>query len=519
MAVKPTEVGGSFNPAAAQAKRQSLMEARRNEVIAAASIQASKPSNSSPYSSSSSATVPKTAPAAPQSNYSTQSVGTAFSNSAITLTKIQTLKRKNPEMGNFAAQTFGIKDNSGTSSNQGFSGQPAQSSMDRYTKNALQTLFSAENHLQVSVQQAAGGAAEGISSLGAGIQGGIAGAKQDLNKLLAPVSSFTGSTLGALTNLARNPLGAPQAIGNSLMHVMDKVSPGLTNKLDSAVKLINVDGLQHSGTQLMGGISSLMSLVDSLLSVPFQMAEDLYNGVMQIMQQISQMLDGILSSILDLFFGPNGLLDMILPMDLIMGFLEAVGELASVVGDIGNLVGGFSMVTDFASQVQGMVGQASSALSNPLSLAQSYLPSQAQAFLGGGGIQGMMGGQVGQYMNMLRNPEQALQQMLPPSISQQFQQLSQIPGLGRVGNTGFGLGNVLDTVKQGVISSTMSQFSQQAGILGPLLRAGETNPLVTNTQQAFPPSVVPSSMNPSIPTVQNVPIQTTPAPKIFQNLF
>jgi hypothetical protein len=425
-----------------------------------------------------------------------QSVGTGYTNSAITKEKIQTLQRKNPNLGSFLSSTFGVAVNTANSGAKVVN--TAGTEIDRYTKNVIQTLFSAENYIGQSIGGTTSGIAGGIAGVNQGLATSVAGLKKNLNETLKPVSSFTGSTLGGLTNVLRNPTGALEAVGSSMMNVIDRVSPGLSNKLDSSLKKLKVEELANLPGQVMGSLRNLAALADKILSVPFQIASDLYNGAMKIMQEVSDLIDSAISMVFDLFFGPGGILDSIIPIAAIMEFLEAVGEVAGMIGELGNVFGGFSMITDFASQIGNMSSQFSSMISNPTQLLQAYMPPQ-----------------VGQYMGMIRNPQQLISNMMPASIKGQLDKISSIPGLGFVGNMSYGIGPALDTLKQGVVSQALSQFSSQAAILKPLLNLKASDPVVPSTQNPFPPSVQGSSINPSIPVVQNVPVQVTPKPKIL----
>ena len=343
-------------------------------------------------------------------------IGTKYVNSAATEEKIRTLTRKNPSLGRYLGQTFGA-----TTINADLQAQQTQTNavpqqegqLDRYTKNVIQTLFSVEVATNEAVTSATNTITSGISNIGDDVSHGINGLKEQMHELLKPVSSVTGSTIGTLTNVARDPLGAPMVIGNAIGSLIDKVNPGFTDKLDATFKKYKVQEMQNLPGQIMGSIRNLASMADAILSVPFQLASDLYNGLMEIMQEISDLIDSLVSSVMDLFFGPKGILDSILPISELMGFLEEVGELASFVGGIGQMFGGFNIT----SQVQGYVSQAQSVLSNPAQLAMQYVPAE-----------------FNQYYNMVRNPQNVINSMIPPEISQQVKQISKIPGLGFVGN-------------------------------------------------------------------------------------
>ena len=426
-----------------------------------------------------------------------QTIGTKFVNTATTTEKVRTLARKNPDLGKYLSQTFGVAMGGAESTAGTLNGGSKQ--LDRYTRNVIQTLFSAEVSLNSQVGQTTNGIAGGISQLGENIQHDLVGLKTDLNELLKPVSSAVGSTLGNLTNVLRDPLGAPQAIGNSLMSVIDRISPDFANQLDGSVKKFKLDELQNLPGQMLGSVRNLATAADELLSVPFGMISDLYNGLMDIMKEIGNLVDSLMSSVFDFFFGPKGVLDSIFPIGEILSLLEEVGEIMSFADSIVGQFGGFSAVTNITSQFQGYVSQATSILQNPAQLAQAYLPAQVTEGLG-----------------MLRNPEQMLQSLIPPEIGSQLQKIGQIPGLGFVGNMGYGLGGALKSLEGGVFSQALAGLEQQAGILGPLFNKQNGGSPVVNQSTPYPPGIEFASTNPNIQTIKGVPVKTSPPPVVLQ---
>lgn len=391
----------------------------------------------------------------------------------------------------------------------GLGPQVDSKNMDRYTKNLIQTLFSPEivaanmSDLQANSEA---GIAEATSTVTNGIRKAtdevvhdLLSVKENFKKVLEPVSSITGQTLGNLTNLLKDPMGAPFAIAQSLVNMVDKVSPGFSDRLDATFKKYKAEDLQHLPSQIMGGLRSLASTVDAILALPFAIAEDIYQGLMEIMQELADALDSILGAVFDLFFGPDGILDSLLGIGEILEFLSAVSEVLSFVGGITSSFSGLSQVTNYLSMGQSYISQAGSVLSNPLSLAQSYLPAGASQFTG-----------------YLRDPQQVINQLIPPEINDQLKQIGSIPGLGLAGNFGYGVEGILATMKSGVITGVLDQFEAQAGILGPLLGKSSNATPTTNTQQGYPPTVQGSSINPNIPVdKQGVPVQLTAPPPVL----
>jgi hypothetical protein len=415
-------------------------------------------------------------------------VGTKNINSASTEEKIRTLARTRPAMGAYLNELFQ------SNATEGLSAQDTKElGLDRYTRNVVQTLFSVEIKSQNAAASTLTPIATGIDNFTTEVTHEIQGVQENLNKLLTPVSSATGQTLGTLTNMARNPLGAPFILANSLTALVDKVNPGFANKLDATFKKYKVDELANMPGQVIGSIRNLAMAADAILSVPFAIASDIYNGLMDIMKEMSELVDSLISSVFNFFFGPKGVLDSIVPISAIMEFLEALGELADFINVVGGITGGFDNVLSIVNQVTTITSQVESTLRNPVSLAEQYLPPE-----------------VGETLGMIRNPDKLLSNMIPPSVKSQMQEISKIPGLGFVGNLGYSIGGSLETLSQGVIGLALQQYQSQIDVIAPFLnRAMEKKPVI-DLQEEQPQEIKAASTNPNIATVQGVPVQQTP---------
>jgi hypothetical protein len=514
MAVKPTEEGGTFNAAAAQAKRQQMVSTRAQEVVATSTT------NKPPVVKS-------------------ETVATGFTNDAVTQEKILVLAAKNKNVGDYLGSLLlGTKQTTPSSTAASVpttKAAPTETSVenkpiDRYTKNVLQTIFSAEVNAintQSSQADAVINKPESKPPPPGEANHGTSGLKEDLNKLLQPISSFTGSTLGALPNLLNNPTGSAMALAGSMASMVDKVNPELMNKLDSAFKMLKTSELSHLPGQIMGSIRSLVTAANKMLAGPISLLSDLYGGLMKITQQISKLVDRILSMVQNFFFGPQGILDQVIPSSLVKTVMSAIGEIGAAAGQLSQLAGGFSAVTNITSQLTNFSSQGAALLSNPMSLASSYVPQLKglSSSLGGGGAGGFSrvagqatgglgGGQIGTAVAALRDPSQLISKLIPAQLSSQLGKINQIPGMGSVGNLGYGLSSVLEPLKQKVTSQTLSQFSAQAGILGPMLNAQGPPPLHSPSEPREVAIGI-ASVNPAIQVVHGVPVQRTPAPSII----
>ena len=380
-------------------------------------------------------------------------------------------------MGGAVGSTVNTADAAADGINQGLNDWNA------WMVNSVLGLRQQSGFINNGIKGASSSVVSSVSNFGVGAIHDVQGWKQSMHQALKPVSYATGSTLGTLTQIAKNPLGAPQILANSMVSLVDKVNPGFSNEMDAAYKTVQMENLQHLPGQVMGSIRNLATAADAILSVPFTIMSDLYNGLMEIMQEIGKMVDSLMGAVMDFIFGPGGLLDSVFPISSILELLEAVGELASFCGGISQQFGGFTAIANAASQVGNSAFQASSVVSNPIQLAQSYIP----------GFSSVTGG-IDQATGALRNPEQLFQQFLPPEISSGLNNLSNMPGLGFVGNLGYGIGGTLESLKGGVFTQAIKQFEGKSSILGPLFNQKTENPAPVNTQENQSTEYVPSKV-------------------------
>ena len=417
-------------------------------------------------------------------NANSTTVGTSYVTTAKTTQKLLLLYKTNPTAALKIAQLFKI-----TLPGIPVSGTDVSlTDLDKYTQNIVRTLFAVEMYAFVGINSTTGAVAGGISKANVAITKNIQGLKESINKALTPVSAQTGQTVGA-SNPVTSPMGAPAAIGRSMAHLIDKVNPGFTDRLEASMKKMKVDDLQHIGTNVLGGIRSLASTVDAILSVPLSIASDIYNGLMDIMKELSSLLDSVVSGIMDLIFGPKGLLDSLVPNGAITDFLNVVSGLAGAVGSIGGSFSGLTMVTGAASQLGNFSSMGMSSLSNPSSLASSMLPAGSNQFVSG-----------------LRNPQQLVSQLVPPSINQQLGKISSLPGLGFVGNLGYGIGGTLESMQEGILTGIVDRYSSQLGVIGAQLGKPSSNKPATDITAPYPPTIQPSSVNPNQPSAYGFPI-------------
>ena len=429
--------------------------------------------------------------------YTRSSDGTNIQ-AAATAEKVKILAKKNPNVGQYVGNLFGVGLNGAESAAGAINNQ--QRSLDAYTRNVIQTLFAVELYNEKAVNKITKTTTSAISSISFEITHDIQGLKTNIRNTLKPISSATGATLGTLTSVAKNPLGAPSILGNALVSLVDKMNPGFADKVEATYKKYKTDELRNLPGQIFGSIRSLAATADAILTFPFVLASDIYNGLLQIMSEISSLLDNLLASVVDLVFGPDGILDSIIPFSEIREFLDAVDALSSSISFVSQYFGGFAKLDKVNTVIQTQSSYYSSLMRNPVRLAMDYVPTQITSTL-----------------DMIRNPEDIVDSLIPKSVQEQFQQIGKLPGLGFVGNLGYSFGGTLTTLSEGVFTKTIRDFEEQAGVLSPLYNVVPKALPVNANQQPTPPTIKGSTANSTIEVAADeTPIARTPPPRVLR---
>ena len=293
-----------------------------------------------------------------------------------------------------------------------------------------------------------------------------------LRKFFEPISDFTGSTLGTLTGVLKDPLGS-NGLGNVVTNLLNNVSSGFGDKVNGSITNLNLQALANFPKQLFSSVDHLITAVDNLLAIPLTMLAEVYYGYMAIMKSISKLLSSIMNGFIELFMD---FLDSIIPINSILSLLNQVSSLANQIGGIASTFLGSNIITGFANQITSFSSQFSSILNNPLNIIVSKLPTD-----------------VTNYINLIQNPQQIINNFLPPELSQSFSKISSMTGFGFNGNMGFGFQTVLQGLQGGAIRSILGNFANQYSVLAPLL-AGTGNDQPSSYTAKAPGGYTPGSL-------------------------
>ena len=343
-----------------------------------------------------------------------------------------------------------------------------------------------------------------VSAINTSIQSGVNSIVQSLNQSkkeihdnLKPVSKTIGGTFGTFSQMLSSPTGVPEFLGRQMGQLIKDINPNFYNKMDATFKKNKVDDIKNLPGQVMGSIRSIINAFDAILSLPAVIISDVYNGLQDIMRQISSVIDQLEAAVQSYIFGKDGLLDTLVDYDQFGEFLSVVTELAGYATGISQTFAGASSIANTSLQVTSYVNQAVGFINNPLNLAFAYAPPQ-----------------VSQTLYAINNPQNIINSLLPPQLSQGFAKISQMAGFGFNGNMGFGLASVLQGAQGGILSSILTNYSKQYAILTPLLTLTPGVSTVTynsNFIAAYKPSVI----NPAITvTQQGMPVSPFSVPAL-----
>ena len=417
----------------------------------------------------------------------------ALAVSSQTLAKIQILEKNNPPLGKIARELFG---GGGTTPQQFIENLQG---FDKTTRDRLLSLFSQEIYLnsQAAVVQGGTGLTDEItgnefniggallspfaSTDGNRFQGivdsidrSVGNSVSRINETFKPVSTEIGQTLGNISRFANNPLGTVALIPGSIKNVIERNNKDFAARLEASYKKYNIDDLAHVPSLIAGSVRNLIGDIDALVTLPVIIISDLYNGLIDIVNDLADAVQEIVANLVKQVF--TNFLD-----GLLLEALEVLQEVSDLAGQIFGISTVFSGATQFTQvlfNIQTYITQLGQFINNPLDLLFAYAPPQ-----------------VSEALYLLRNPQELVNDILPLELSEYFAKISQITGFGFNGNMGYGFVSVLDGLRGGVVSSILSNFANQYPILNSLLSVLNTNVPPLNAEQ--PSIVTPSPVSPN----------------------
>jgi hypothetical protein len=288
------------------------------------------------------------------------------------------------------------------------------------------------------------------------------------------VSDAMGSHSDTDHSILKDAAGAVAFIPSACVALIDKVSTHITNEVEGCFKKAQVELLQHLPTKIAGNLRHLATALDSILSIPFEIASDVYNGLRQLMAQISDLIDGLMTKIVGWVIGAiGGLVDGLFPQGLLDGVIEIISIIADEFSDLFDMLGGFSIIGTIRDTLTNILsGNFLAALGNVATLGKLLTTGfGAGGFLGdlAGAAIDCLDGQIG--LGKLGK----LANKISGGILKGLAIKNAITGvLGALPAIGAGLGNIGSIIGNGILNiagSAVSAIRNLGGMIAGLLPA------------------------------------------------
>jgi hypothetical protein len=338
-----------------------------------------------------------------------------------------------------------------------------------------------------------------------------------------PVSDALGSHSDTNSSINTSQMGSEQFMPTAVVSSLDNISSQFANEADVAFKSIQFDSMQHMPNKMCGSLNHLAQSSSNDCYIPFEIASDVYGGLLKMMDQIANFGDLIMNGMTLFSLTPlGGLKDGLFPIGKLSFLLKPIMMFAGPLGGLSQLLAGFSALKSLTGTISKIGSGLSSLISDPAKLAAMLVAGANVAAIVGGlagkkvkcvnaqlglnellssnsnlnltlnittRLPGVVGGlprvkkglgnlgfvlgggtnvDMGRLTVNIRNPRQILAGIMPPEITKALRKLNRLSNLGLVGNLGFSIGASLDSLSDSSFSKCMSKYATHSSIVGPL---------------------------------------------------
>lgn len=281
------------------------------------------------------------------------------------------------------------------------------------------------------------------------------------------VSDAMGSHSDMEHALIKDSCGHAAFIPSACMSLVDNVSSFVGDQIEGAFKFVQTELMKHMPSKVSGSLRQLSTALDSILSVPFEIASDVYNGLMRLVSELADLLDSITTKIFSWIIGGiGGLIDGLFPAGMLDGLMSIISVIADEFGDLFDLFGGFSIVSSIKDVFSNI------ASGNLLGTLRSAV-NLGKLLMSGIGSAMIVGGRAGIPIECLQNSK----------LSKLMRNFAQVIAIGTiidgvlgmlplVGKALGNLGTILGQTVKGIVGAAVSIIRNLGGIIAGLLPAG-----------------------------------------------
>jgi hypothetical protein len=209
------------------------------------------------------------------------------------------------------------------------------------------------------------------------------------------VPNYLGISSRMAPQMNLNPMTGPGVNTPCLgADLLNSIHPGMVDAIENTCNIIRTRSYLSLPPGAYGGLQSVLYQIQGAANSFMQALYDLYQGVILVMQQFAQVINGIMASVNQYIYN---LISSIIPLDLICAILGAAQSLLDDVAFFASLFNGSDSLFNAINSIQKVINYASIGLNyayNPINLlslapgvsdvvnAFSNLQSNPQALLG-----------------------------------------------------------------------------------------------------------------------------------------
>lgn len=321
-----------------------------------------------------------------------------------------------------------------------------------------------------------------------------------LANAVKPVSDAIGSHADTTSSVNKNPMGPDQMLPQATAAQAQAITPAMVSDVENSFKVTQKGALLQTPAKDVGSLRQLMTCSVPALSFPFDLVSDVYNGLMNLIKQVSKLIDAVMAQITQFAISAiGGLIDGIFPAGLLKKLIAFVTKIAGKIAALFELLGGFAALKKISKQIsdslplgctanlfeQQSSNRSKSSKTNKFANMAAKVASTARKVEAVGSIVGslpnignalgnlgsMIGGGIpkdlGKLTANISNPQQLMSSMFDEKINGLLKNLPWCCAVGCTGDNGFSIGAAFDGLTDSSFTKAMATFSAHASIISP----------------------------------------------------
>ena len=359
---------------------------------------------------------------------------------------------------------------------------------DALTRESYKDLIRLVEHsemMQLSISSPMPTAGDLIGQEGGTVVSNLQSWQPSVSNAVRPVSDAIGSHADINSSIDKTPLGPNQLLPQTALIGAKGISNDLITSTENPFKGIQKGVLVQLPSKETGSLRHLATAASPILSVPFEMISDTYNGLMGIVNKAAKILDGIINKIVNFAISAvGGLVDSLFPPGMLSKLVNMVTKIINTIQQLFDMLGGFSALAKMSAQIiaelpLGCTGNIFGLKGGPPSAKSKARAAKIGSVIGTvaglgtalGNLGAMAGGSVppnlGAITPNIAHPSLLTENLFDSIILKLIKKLHQSCSVGRVGNRGYSVGDYFDSLTDTAYTAAMKSYAAHSSIIAP----------------------------------------------------